>query len=243
MDAIAGKNVLITGAARHIGREIALAFSARGANVAFTFLSSDRDARSLERKLLRNAGAMMALRCDIRQQSSVQQTVADVTRGFGGLDILINNAGRYGTIDFEKITVTQWDDMFATNARGAFLMSQTAAKALRRSRGRIINIGSIGGMRPWATHAHYCASKAALHMLTLASAKALAPQVAVNAIAPGMIVLADSDSSSAARFARKTPARRNGTAADIVSAVFYLATVTPFMTGQVLAVDGGLSLT
>jgi 3-oxoacyl-[acyl-carrier protein] reductase/pteridine reductase len=133
--------------------------------------------------------------------------------------------------------------MFATNARGPFLVSRAALPYLRRRTGRIINIGSLGGSRPWATHAHYCASKAALAMLTQVMAKALAPQVTVNCVAPGMISMGESrDPAYVRKIARQTPMKRAGTPADVVEAVVFLASATPFITGQVLGVDGGLGL-
>jgi 3-oxoacyl-[acyl-carrier protein] reductase/pteridine reductase len=157
--------------------------------------------------------------------------------------LLINNAASYETVEFEKITVRQWDEMFATNARGPFLMSQAALKSLRQRHGRIVHLGSLGGLRPWATHAHYCASKAALAMLTRVMAKALAPEVAVNCVAPGMIDLGDGrDTAFLRRIAGKTPMQRNGTAAEVVRAVMFFATAPQFITGQVLVVDGGLGL-
>ena len=167
---------------------------------------------------------------------------------FGGMDLLANNAGLYTTIRFEEITVAQWDNIFATNVRGPFLVSKHSIPALRRASGRIINLGSLGGEKPWTTHAHYCSSKAALHMLTRVMAKALAPEIAVNCVAPGMIdIVADPgagerDHEFFERVAAKTPMRRNGVAEDVVNAVMYFATASRFVTGQILTVDGGLGL-
>jgi NAD(P)-dependent dehydrogenase (short-subunit alcohol dehydrogenase family) len=133
--------------------------------------------------------------------------------------------------------------MFASNVRGPFLVSREALPYLRKRKGHIVQMGSLGGLRPWATHAHYCSSKAAVHMLTRVMAKALAPEIAVNAVAPGMIDLGE---KAAAGFMRKmkkqTPMQRNGSAADIAAAVMFFATAPHFITGQVLAVDGGLGL-
>jgi pteridine reductase len=169
--------------------------------------------------------------------------VKEVARELGGIDVLVNNAANYETVEFEKITVAQWDAMFASNTRGPFLVSREALPYLRRRKGRIVNMGSLGGLRPWATHAHYCSSKAAVHMLTKVMAKALAPDVAVNAVAPGMIDLGDPAAAAfMKRMARQTPMRRNGTAAEIAAAVMFFATAPKFITGQVLAVDGGLGL-
>jgi NAD(P)-dependent dehydrogenase (short-subunit alcohol dehydrogenase family) len=185
----------------------------------------------------------LAVRCDVTDEKSVREMVKEVARELRGIDILVNNAANYETVEFEKITVAQWDAIFASNTRGPFLVSREALPYVRRRRGRIINMGSLGGLRPWATHAHYCSSKAAVHMLTKVMAKALAPEISVNAVAPGMIDLGEK--AAAAFFkktAKQTPMRRNGTAADIAAAVMFFATGPQFITGQVLAVDGGLGL-
>jgi 3-oxoacyl-[acyl-carrier protein] reductase/pteridine reductase len=167
----------------------------------------------------------------------------EVAREFGGIDVLVNNAANYETVAFEKITVAQWDAIFASNTRGPFLVSQEALPHLKRCKGRIINMGSLGGLRPWATHAHYCSSKAAVHMLTKVMAKALSPAIAVNAVAPGMIDLREKSAAAfMRRMSKQTPMQRNGTAADIAAAVMFFAAAPHFITGQVLAVDGGLGL-
>lgn len=242
-DELKGKTALVTGGARRIGREIALALAAAGAGVAITFLSSQREARQTAEDIRRQGVRGLALACDVRKENEVKQAVKKLVDEFGGLDLLVNNAATYETVEFEKITVRQWDEMFATNVRGPFLVSQAALKSLRQRHGRIIHLGSLGGLRPWATHAHYCSSKAALTMLTQVMAKALAPEIAVNCVAPGMIDLGDGrDAAFLRRIAGKTPMRRNGTAADVVRAVMFFATSPQFITGQVVAVDGGLGL-
>jgi 3-oxoacyl-[acyl-carrier protein] reductase/pteridine reductase len=141
----------------------------------------------------------------------------------------------------EEITVEQWDHMFATNTRAPFLVAQAAHEALRHAKGRIVNVGSLGGIHPWATHAHYCTSKAALHMLSQTMAKAWAPEISVNCVAPGMIVQGEVGEAYQ-HFAERTPMRRNGTAEDVAAAVLFFATAPHFITGQLLAVDGGLGL-
>jgi 3-oxoacyl-[acyl-carrier protein] reductase/pteridine reductase len=159
------------------------------------------------------------------------------------LDILVNNAANYETVDFDRLTLKQWDAIFASNTRGPFLVSREALKLLRRRKGTIINMGSLGGLQPWTTHAHYCSSKAAVHMLTKVMAKALAPQIAVNCVAPGMIDLGEKGAAGfMKKMARQTPMQRNGTGEEIADAVFFFATAPHFITGQILAVDGGLSL-
>lgn len=236
-----GKAVLITGGARRLGRAFALAMAEAGADVAITFLKSAREAQHTVIDISGFGSRAVALRCDVRDQKSVRSTIKEAVRELGGIDILVNNAATYETVDFEKITLKQWDEMFASNTRGPFLVSREALKELKKRRGKIINLGSLGGLRPWAGHAHYCSSKAALVMLTRVMAKALAPEIAVNCVAPGMIDLGE---KSAAAFmktmATKTPMRKNGRAADVTEAVMFFATASHFITGQVLAVDGGL---
>ncbi|HYY68267.1 MAG TPA: SDR family NAD(P)-dependent oxidoreductase [Terriglobales bacterium] len=238
-----GKSVLVTGGACRIGREIALAVAAAGADVAFTYLSSASEARQTIDDLKARGVRGLALQCDLRQEESVAAALRQLHAKFGGLDVLVNNAGAYDTIDFEEITARQWDEMFAINTRGPFLTSRLAAPMLRERKGRIINIGSLGGLRPWASHAHYCASKAALIMLTQVTAKALAPHISVNCVSPGMISTGNSQPTAFLRqVAQKTPMKRAGTPGEVAAAVMFFATGPHFITGQMLGVDGGLGL-
>jgi len=240
---LSGKVVLITGGAKRLGRASALALAKAGADVAITFLRSAREAQHTVIDLGSFGVRAVALRCDVTDQKSVKSMVKDAARELGGLDLLINNAANYETAAFEQLTVKQWDAIFASNARGPFVVSQAALKWLRERRGRIINMGSLGGLRPWPTHAHYCSSKAAVHMLTKVMAKALAPEIAVNAVAPGMIDLGEKAAAAfMSRMKKQTPMQRNGTAEDIGAAVLFFATAPHFVTGQILAVDGGLGL-
>ncbi len=241
--ALTGRVVLVTGAAKRLGRAIALAAAEQGANVAITYRESAREARAVIEELASLGVEALAVRCDVTDEKSVRETVKEVAMELGGIDVLVNNAANYETAEFEKITLAQWDAIFASNTRGPFLVSREALPYLRKRRGRIINMGSLGGLRPWATHAHYCSSKAAVHMLTKVMAKALAPEVAVNAVAPGMIDLAEKAAAAfMKKMAKQTPIQRNGTAADIAAAVMFFAAAPKFITGQVLAVDGGLGL-
>ena len=242
-DVLSGKTVLVTGAAKRLGRAVALSAAENGADVAITYRESAREARLVVGELARRGVEALAVRCDVTDEKSVREMVKEVARELGGVDVLVNNAANYETAEFEKLTVSQWDAIFASNARGPFLVSREALPYLRKRKGRIVNMGSLGGLRPWASHAHYCSSKAAVHMLTRVMAKALAPEVAVNAVAPGMIDLGDPAATAfMKRMARQTPMRRNGTAAEIAAAVMFFATAPKFITGQVLAVDGGLGL-
>jgi NAD(P)-dependent dehydrogenase (short-subunit alcohol dehydrogenase family) len=240
---LSGKTVLVTGAARRLGRAIALAAAEAGASVAITYRTSAREAETLVAELAKHGGEALALRCDVTDETSVSAMVKETASELGGIDVLVNNAAIYETVAFDKITVLQWDTLFATNTRGPFLASRTALPYLKKRKGRIINMGSLGGLRPWPTHAHYCSSKAALHMLTEVMAKALAPEIAVNAVAPGMIDLGEKSAAAfMKKMAKQTPMRRNGTAADIAAAVMFFAAAPHFITGQIMLVDGGIGL-
>jgi NAD(P)-dependent dehydrogenase (short-subunit alcohol dehydrogenase family) len=238
---LTGTTALVTGAAKRIGRAIALALGAHGANVAITYLESQSEAEETVRALAAFDVDALAVRCDLRDPLSIEQTVATVAEEFGRIDLLVNNAGTFESVALEDISVEQWDAMFTTNTRAPFLVAKAAYPHLRAAKGRIINIGSLGGLHPWATHAHYCTSKAALHMLSQTMAKAWAPELSVNCIAPGMIVQGEVDEAYV-QFARKTPMQRNGTAEDVAAAAVFFATAPHFITGQLLAVDGGLGL-
>jgi 3-oxoacyl-[acyl-carrier protein] reductase/pteridine reductase len=236
-----GKTVLVTGAAKRIGRVVALALAERGADVAITYLSSQAEAEETVHALAAHDVDALAIRCDLRNPEDIEQTVSAVINDFGRIDLLVNNAGIFESEALEDISVEQWDAMFTTNTRAPFLMAKAAHPHLRATKGRILNIGSLGGLHPWATHAHYCTSKAALHMLSKTMAKAWAPEISVNCIAPGMIVQGEVDEAYE-HFARKTPMQRNGTADDVAAAAIFFATAPHFITGQLLAVDGGLGL-
>ncbi len=238
-----GKTVLITGGARRLGRASALALAEAGADVAITFRNSMLEAQRTVIDISSFGVRAVALRCDVTDEKSVKTMIKEAGKELGGLDILVNNAANYETVAFEKLTVAQWDAIFASNTRGPFLVSREAVKFLRRRRGKIIHMGSLGGLRPWADHAHYCSSKAAVHMLTKVMAKALAPEIAVNCVAPGMIDLGEKSAAAFMRkMAKQTPMSRNGTGEEIAAAVLFFATAPQFITGQVLAVDGGLGL-
>jgi NAD(P)-dependent dehydrogenase (short-subunit alcohol dehydrogenase family) len=232
---------LVTGGAKRIGRQIALALAAAGSDVVITYRDLESEAARTVEELRGRGVTAAAVRCDVRDEGSVNAAVAGVIAEFGKLDLLVNNAGAFETAALEQITIEQWDAMFETNTRGPFLMARAAHGALKESGGRIINIGSLGGIHPWATHAHYCTSKAALHMLSQTMAKAWAPEISVNCVAPGMIVQGEIGAAYE-EFAARTPMKRNGTASDVAAAVLFFATAPHFITGQLLAVDGGLGL-
>ena len=238
---LAGQTALVTGAAKRLGRGIALAFAQAGADVAITY----RDSRSEAEETLHDLeafGVKVSMhRCHLDHPSEITAAVASAAAHHGRLDLLVNNAGSFASAALESITAAAWDAMFATNTRGPFLVAQAAFPHLHEARGRIINIGSLGGIEPWPTHAHYCTSKAALHMLSKTMAKAWAPEISVNCVAPGMIVQGEIGAAYQ-HFADRTPMKRNGTSADVAAAALFFATGPHFITGQLLAVDGGLGL-
>ncbi len=240
--ALTGKSALVTGGAKRIGRAIALSLADAGADVTITYRSSRFHADQTASDLRALGREAQAIECDVRSEPSVRHAVATTAQFHGRLDILVNNAAIFETAALDSLSLAQWDAVFETNTRGPFLVAREALPHLRAARGRIVNIGSLGGLRPWAGHAHYCASKAALHMLTQAMAKAFAPEVSVNCVAPGWIELDDDAGGLAGRLAIKAPMRRNGTAEEVAQAVLFFAGGPSFVTGQIMAVDGGLGL-
>ena len=198
---LAGKSALVTGGARRIGRAIALALAHAGADVAISYrISRTKPRRPPRISPLSAAAAVVAMRCALRifrRFRCRRSCIAEL----GRLDILVNNAAVFASAALESLTLDQWDDVFDTNTRGPFLVAREALPHLRAAHGRIVNIGSLGGLHAWAGHAHYCASKAALHMLTQAMAKAFAPDVSVNCVAPGWIEMDDSSAPPEIRVA------------------------------------------
>ena len=238
---LAGQTALVTGAAKRIGRALALALAAAGADVAITYRASAAEAEATLADLQALGVKATAHRCDFNEPAEITHAVAEAYAAHGRLNLLINNAGSFASAPLESITAADWDSMFASNTRGPFLVAQAAFPHLKAARGRILNIGSLGGLEPWPTHAHYCTSKAALHMLSKTMAKAWAPEISVNCIAPGMIVQGEVGAAYQ-HFADRTPMKRNGTSADVAAAALFFATCPSFITGQILAVDGGLGL-
>jgi 3-oxoacyl-[acyl-carrier protein] reductase/pteridine reductase len=236
-----GKVALVTGAAKRIGRALALSLAEAGASVVITWRDSESEAAQTVAGLQALGVEAAAFHAELRDPAQIRAAVEAAFTRFSRLDILVNNAGRFETAALETISVEQWDAMFETNTRAPFLAAQAAYPHLKAAHGRIINIGSLGGLHPWPTHAHYCTSKAALHMLTRTMSKAWAPEISVNCVAPGMIVNGEV-SEEFEHFARRSPMKRNGAAEDVAAAVLFFATGPHFITGQVLSVDGGLGL-
>ncbi len=240
---LAGKTALVTGGAQRIGRAIALELAAAGADVAFTWLTSQAAAARTLREIEQRGARGLALRMDVTRPAQIRRVFARLTRAWGRLDVLVNNAGIYEASGFAQLPLADWRRMLEVNLTGPFLVSQAALPLLQRARpGRIIHLTSLGATQAFPHHAHYCAAKAGLDHLTRVMAKALAPGIQVNAVAPGMIAGDRAPAAWERKLARTTPMRRPGHAAEVARAVLFFATGPEFITGQSLLVDGGLIL-
>ena len=237
MSSLEGRVVLVTGAAKRIGRGIALRLAREGARVAIHYHGSEAEARATAAE----CGNAPIFQANLERVAEVERLFADVDAHFGRIDALVNNAARFTRIPALEITEADWDFVHSVNLKATFFCCQQAARRMiAGDGGRIVNLSSLGGLRPWSQHAHYCASKAGVIMLTRALAKAFAPKVTVNSVAPGVIPFGEPD-DRVQRLISKTPAQRGGTADEIADAVVFFLTASNFITGQVLAVDGGLS--
>jgi 3-oxoacyl-[acyl-carrier protein] reductase/pteridine reductase len=233
-----GKVVLVTGGARRIGRAISLALAAKGARVAIHYGESKEDAEATAR----DCGNAPIFQANLTDVQDLRRMFGQVADHFGTLDGLVNNAARFTRFDPLEIEESDWDYIHDINLKATFFAAQAAAKVMLKSGkgGHIVNISSLGGLRPWSDHAHYCASKAGVIMLTKALAKAWAPDISVNSVAPGVIPFGKTD-ERIDRLIEITPARRPGTGDEIAEAVLFFLSATRFITGQVTAVDGALS--
>lgn len=242
---LAGQTVLITGGARRLGAASARALHAVGANVVIHHLTSTRDAATLVGAL--NAirpGSAIAVQANLLDTARLPELVAATLQHFGRLDILINNASTFYATPVGEITAAQFDDLIGTNFRAPLFLAQASARELRQRRGLILNMVDVHGMKPLKDYPVYSSAKAALVMLTRSLARELAPEVRVNGIAPGPVMWPpDVDVTMQAQIIDKTLLKRSGEPEDIGKAALYFATLAPYVTGQILAVDGGRSQT
>lgn len=231
------RRVLITGAGKRIGRVIAIELSRRGFDVAIHYSTSRAEAEQTSRE----CGDAPIFQADLSRVDEIHRLFREVRERFGLLNCLVNNAARFTRFDVMDITEADWDFIHSVNLKATFFCCQEGARQMKEGAGgRIVNISSLGGIRPWAEHVHYCASKAGVIMLTKALAKALAPEIAVNSVAPGVISFHDVDVQTQAMI-DATPMRKPGRPEDVAEAVHFFLTCSDFITGQVMAVDGGLS--
>ena len=237
---LTGQVALVTGAAKRIGRSIALELARQGADVVVNYATSRAEAEDTAAEITALGRRSVALQADVSKRGDVQKMFAAVESQFARLDLLVNNAGDFFSARVEELTDAQWDSILDGNLKSQFLCAQAAVPLMKKQgRGRIVNISSLGGLLAWPGYTHYCVSKAGSIMLTRCLARALAPEILVNSVAPGTIQFPgeapDED------YIRRVPLHRTGTGDEIASAVVFLATAE-FITGQVLIVDGGRAL-
>ena len=242
---LAGRVALVTGAARRLGAAIAGALHRAGASVVVHYGQSKAEAETLVASF--NAArprSALAVACDLRALETLPTLIEPVLASWGRLDILVNNASTFYPTAVGSITPAQWDDLIGTNLRAPLFLAQACAPALRSTQGLIINMIDIHGQRPLKTHTVYSVAKAGLAMLTKSLARELAPDVRVNGIAPGPVLWPESglDAELKAEIVAKTALKRSGSPDDVARAALYLAAEAPFVTGQIIAVDGGRSL-
>jgi len=238
---LAGRVALVTGGAKRIGRSIVEKLAAEGADVVINYESSQMEAESLASDMRKLGRRALAVPANVSKKQEVQRMFLTIEREFSRLDILVNNAGMFFAADFPDLTEEQWDTIMETNLKAQFLCAQAGTPLLKKNgHGRIVNISSLGGMLPWPKFTAYCVSKAGVIMLTRCLARALAPEILVNSVAPGTIQFPDELTDE--EYIRRAPLHRTGKGLDIADAVFYFVT-SDFVTGQILAVDGGRGLT
>jgi NAD(P)-dependent dehydrogenase (short-subunit alcohol dehydrogenase family) len=233
------RRALVTGGAVRVGRAIALALAAAGFDVAIAFHRSTAAARGTVRDVERLGGRAHAVRADLRDARAARPLVARAVRALGGLDVLVNSAGVFRRVDVEDLNEEWLDEAYDVNVKAAVMAARAAAPhMLRRGGGAIVNVASVGGLRPWKAYLPYCASKAALVMATRCLALALAPEIRVNAVAPGIL----DPPGAPAELRGRIPLGRFGEHAEAVRATLYLAGEASYTTGEVLTVDGGRAL-
>jgi 3-oxoacyl-[acyl-carrier protein] reductase/pteridine reductase len=237
VEALKDRVIVVTGAAKRIGRVIALRLASEGAKVVIHYNESKEEAQ----KTAKECGNAALYDANLSQIDAIETLFDHISHDLGRIDGLVNNAARFTRIDPLKVTEADWDFIHDINLKATFFCCQQAAKhMLKGDGGKIVNISSLGAIKPWAHHAHYCASKAGVVMLTRALAKAWAPKISVNTVAPGVIPFGEQD-ERIKKLIAATPACRAGTPEEIADAVVYFLTATKFVTGQMIAVDGGLS--
>jgi pteridine reductase len=242
---LAGRTALVTGGARRVGAAIVRTLHAAGANVLIHCRRSAEAGQALAQELQRaRRGSAAVVSADLLDTAALADLVRAAQERFGALHLLVNNASSFYSTPLGQITPAQWDDLLGTNLRAPLFLVQAASPLLARSQGSIVNIVDIHGQRPLRDYSVYCAAKAGLIMLTRALARELAPAVRVNAVAPGSVLWPEQgmDEQRKRRILERTPLARQGSPEDIARAVLFFTAYAPFVTGQILAVDGGRSI-
>jgi pteridine reductase len=235
-----GKVALVTGAGRRLGRALAQALAQRGMTVALHYHQSEGGARSLEQEIQRAGGRAVCFRADLTDAPAAEELPRQVVAAMGQLDVLVNSAAIMLRLSLEETTPEQWDAILGLNLRSVFFCTRGAAPALRQSRGKVVNLADLAGLEPWPGFAAHSISKAGVVMLTKVLARSLAPEVTVNAIAPGAVLVPeDYSAADRERLVRSTPLRRLGSPSDVVTALLYLLEGGDYVTGEILVVDGG----
>ena len=227
-----------------MGRVIALTLARAGANLVVHYNESKEGAQASVREIERLGGLAIAVRADVSRPKQVAGLFRAVEKRFGRLDLLVNNAGIFFPAKWDQLSEDDWDKVLGTNLKGAFFCAQAAARVMQRQgHGRIVIISSLGGLQAWPDYIHYCASKAGVISIARSLAKAFAPHIQVNSIAPGTILFpGDRHDAKMERIIRGTPLKKAGRPEDIAEMVLFLATQSDFITGQVFVVDGGKSI-
>jgi len=241
---LTGKTVLITGGARRVGASIARTLHGAGANLVIHYRKSATEAGALAGELnAARARSAQIIQADLLDVGKLPALVEFAVRGFGGLDVLVNNASTFYPTKIGEITPKAWDDLMGSNLKAPLFLSQAAAPALKQSRGLIINLVDIHALRPLRDYTVYCCAKAGLHMLTRSLAKELGPEIRVNGISPGPVMWPEhGDEAARQKIIQRTILQKMGTPEDIARTALFLAASAPFITGQILAVDGGRSV-
>jgi pteridine reductase len=239
-----GKVALVTGAGRRLGRALAQALAGRGVTMALHYHASEAGARSLEQEIQSAGGHAACFQADLTSAEAARALPGRVASEWGRLDVLVNSAAVMHRLKFEETTPAQWDSIVNLNLRSLFFCAQGAAPALRAAQGKIVNLADLAGLQPWPGFAAHSVSKAGVVMLTRVLARSLAPDVTVNAIAPGAVLVPEEyPPEERERLARSTPLRRLGSPGDVVAALLYLLEGGDFVTGDTLVVDGGRLVT
>jgi NAD(P)-dependent dehydrogenase (short-subunit alcohol dehydrogenase family) len=236
-----GKVALVTGAAKRVGKAIALALAQRGAHVAISYHRSEAKARQTVQEIEARGVHSLAVQGDISRSAEVNAMVAQVIEHFGHIDVLVNNASNYYKTPFDSLTEDHWDDLVGTNLKGTFLVAKRVGdEMLKAGSGKIINLTDWAGFRPYKDYLPYCVAKAGVIALTKALAQTLAPSIQVNAVAPGPVLLSEEfDDNIRQAVVRATPLKRIGSPEDIAQTVVFLVEGSDFITGATIVVDGG----